>query len=112
MALQKEHRSQIVKDYFQDKQGVPQEHSPSTFKSGEEMPITRVNGFYKVENVEGVFTCRVYAEQAYREYIRSIEVPKLDKEIKQVSKRVRVGMGKQKDIDKAIEKKQEWLETH
>lgn len=112
MALQKEHRSQIVKDYFQDKQGVPQEHSPSTFKSGEEMPITRVNGFYKVENVEGVFTCRVYAEQAYREYIRSIEVPKLDKEIKQVSKRVRVGMGKQKDIDKAIEKKQEWLEQH
>jgi len=97
---------------FKEKESIPQEQTPSTFKSGEEMPITRVNGFYKVGNVEGVFTSRIYAEQAYREYIRSTEVPKLDKEIKQVTKRVRVGMGKQKDIDKAIEKKEEWLEQH
>ncbi len=97
---------------FKDKESIPQEQTPSTFKSGEEMPITRVNGFYKAENVEGVFTSRIYAEQAYREYLRSIEVPKLDKEIKQVSKRVRYGMGKQKDIDTAIEKKKEWLEQH
>lgn len=112
MALQKEHRSQIVKDYFQDKQGVLQEHSPSTFKSGEEMPITKVNGFYKVDNVAGVFTCRVYAEQAYREYLRSIEVPKLDKEIKDVKKRARFGMANESNIKKAEEKKQEWLEKH
>lgn len=97
---------------FKEKESIPQEQTPSAFKNGDEMPITRVNGFYKAENVEGVFTSRIYAEQAYREYLRSIEVPKLDKEIKQVSKRVRVGMGKQKDIDKAIEKKQEWLEQH
>lgn len=112
MAYKRKHGEEIMDIKFKDKESIPQEHTVSTFKSGEEMPVTKVNGFYKVENVEGVFTCRVYAEQAYREYLRSIEVPKLDKEIKQVSKRVRYGMGKQKDIDKAIEKKQEWLETH
>lgn len=112
MALQKEHRPQIIKDYFQDKQGVPQEHSPSTFKSGEEMPITKVNGFYKADNVEGVFTCRVYAEQAYREYLRSIELPKLDKEIKNVKKRAKAGLANDFNIKKAEEKKEEWLETH
>ena len=112
MALQKEHGSQIVKDYFQDKQGVSQEHTASTFISGEEMPITRVNGFYKVDKVEGVFTCRVYAEQAYREYLRSIEVPKLDKEIRDVKKRVKIGMANESNIKKAEEKKQEWLDKH
>ena len=97
---------------FKEKESIPQEQTPSVFKSGEEMPITRVNGFYKADNVEGVFTCRVYAEQAYREHLRSVEVPKLDKEIKDVKKRARFGMANESNIKKAEEKKQEWLEKH
>lgn len=97
---------------FKDKEAIPQEHTASTFKSGEEMPITKVNGFYKVENVEGVFTCRVYAEQAYREYLRSVELPKLDKEIKNVKKRAKVGLANEFNIKKAEEKKEEWLDKH
>lgn len=97
---------------FKEKEAILQEQTPSAFKSGEEMPITRVNGFYKVDKVEGVFTCRVYAEQAYREYLRSIEVPKLDKEIRDVKKRVKIGMANESNIKKAEEKKQEWLDKH
>lgn len=112
MALQKELGSQIVKDYFQEKKGIPQEQTPSTFKSGEEMPITLVNGLYKVEGIEGSFTNRAYAEQEYKEYLRSKVVPTLDKEIKNARKRVKVGIEKEEVIKKAEEKKQEWLETH
>jgi len=112
MALQKEHRSQIVKDYFQDKEGIPQEQTPSTFKSGEEMPITRIGGLYKVENVEGLFTNRYYAERAYREYLHNKILPELDKEIKQVKKRARFGVAQEKEVKQAEEKKKEWLETH
>lgn len=112
MALQKELGSQIVKDYFKGKQGIPQEQTPSVFKSGEEMPITLVNGLYKVEGVVGLFSNRAYAEQAYREYLRSKVVPTLDKEIKNVKKRVKFGLEKEETIKKAEEKKQEWLETH
>ena len=52
MALQEEHGTKIVKDYFQDKEGIPQEQTPSSFKSGEEMPIERVGGLYKVKGVQ------------------------------------------------------------
>ena len=112
MALQKELRSQIVKDYFQDKQGIPQEQTPSTFKSGEEMPIKLINGLYKVEGVDGLFSNRAYAEQAYREYLKAKVVPALDKEIKNAKKRVKVGIEKEEVVKEAEEKKQEWLETH
>jgi len=112
MALQEEHRSQIVKDYFQDKEGIVQEQTPSTFKSGEEMPIELVGGLYRVKGVEGLFTNRVYAERAYREYLYSRIVPELDKEIKQVKKRARFGVAQEKEVKQAEEKKKEWLETH
>ena len=112
MALQEELGSQIVKDYFQSKQGIPQEQTPSTFKNGEEMPISLVSGLYKVEGVEGLFSNRAYAEQAYRQYLTSKVVPTLDKEIKNAKKRVKVGIEKEEVIKKAEEKKQEWLETH
>ena len=112
MALQKELRSQVVKDYFQDKQGIPQEQTPSTFKCGEVMPITLVNGLYKVDGVDGLFTNRVYAEQAYKEYLHLKTIPIFDKEIKNARKRVKVGIEKETVIKEAEEKKQEWLETH
>lgn len=112
MALQEEHGTKIVKDYFQDKEGIPQEQTPSSFKSGEEMPIERVGGLYKVKGVDGLFTNRVYAERAYREYLHLKVVPELDKEIKQVTKRARFGVAKEKEVKQAEEKKKEWLETH
>ena len=112
MALQKEQRSQIVKDYFGEKESIPQEQTPSLFKSGESMPIERIGGLYRVKGVDGLFTNRVYAERAYREYLHMKVVPELDKEIKQVKKRARFGVAKEEEVEKAEEKKQEWLETH
>ena len=112
MALQKELGSQVVEDYFGTKESIPQEQTPSVFPNGETMPISRVNGFYKVEGVDGVYTNRFYAEQAYKQYLHSKVVPELDKEIKQAAKRVRYGVGKEKEIKAAEEKKQEWLEQH
>ena len=112
MALQKEHGTQVVEDYFGKKESIHQEQTPSSFKSGEEMPIDRVNGLYRVQGVEGLFTSRIYAEQAYKEYLHSKVVPELDKEIKQVKKRARFGVANDKEVKKVEEKKQEWLETH
>jgi hypothetical protein len=112
MALQKENRSEIVKSFFKEKKSIKQEHTPSSFKTGEEMPITLINGLYTVSGIDGLFTSRFYAEQAYKNLLRSKVVPALDKEIKNVKKRVRVGMEKESEIAKAEEKKKEWLETH
>lgn len=112
MALQTTNGSQVVKDFFQDKEGIEQEQTPSTFKSGEEMPITRVDGFYKVKGIDGTFSCRHYAEQAYKEFLYSKTIPELDKEIRYSKKREKIGLAKKKEVEQAIEKKQEWLETH
>ena len=97
---------------FKEKESIPQEQTPSTFKSGEEMPITRVNGFYKAEGVEGLFTSRIYAEQAYREYLRGKMVPVIEKELKNAKKRAKLGFDHNNQVKQIEEKKKEWLETH
>lgn len=97
---------------FKDKESIPQEQTPSTFKSGEEMPITRVNGFYKAKGVVGVFTSRVYAEQAYREYLRAKTIPSMEKELKQAKKRARLGFNHNDQVKQIEEKNKKWLETH
>jgi len=97
---------------FKEKKSIPQEQTPSTFKSGEEMPITRVNGFYKAEGVEGVFTSRAYAEQAYREYLRSKTIPVMEKELRQAKKRAKLGFNHNDQVKQIEEKNKEWLETH
>lgn len=112
MALQEKHGSEIVDNYFGKKESIPLEQTPSSFKSGEEMPIERIGGLYRVNGVVGLFTNRVYAERAYREYLHSRVIPELDKEIKQVKKRARFGVAKDKEVKEVEDKKKEWLETH
>lgn len=111
MALQEEHRTE-VEEFFGKKESVEQEQTPSTFKSGEEIPVSRVDGFYKVSGIDGVFSSRQYAEQAYREYLIKKTIPVLDKEIRAAKKREKLGLCNNKETEQIIEKKKEWLETH